>query len=174
MRVSELTEYIVRHYFSNRRERRYGLLILGPPGIGKSMCVEEAGRRIAKRLNREFLKVVVRWSPRLGKFVLNTEGEREVESVLREEGRYFVFTDFRLSTVEPSDLSGVPRSRDGITYYDPLLWAVLHSANPGILFLRKQFALLKGLFSKQADNICFHGISHDIVSLLDPSFLVTW
>lgn len=135
MRVSELTEYIVRHYFSNRRERRYGLLILGPPGIGKSMCVEEAGRRIAKRLNREFLKVVVRWSPRLGKFVLNTEGEREVESVLREEGRYFVFTDFRLSTVEPSDLSGVPRSRDGITYYDPLLWAVMHSANPGILFL---------------------------------------
>ncbi|MEM2613248.1 MAG: hypothetical protein QXO15_03355 [Nitrososphaerota archaeon] len=136
MRISELTKYIVKHYFSeNRKERRYGLLILGPPGVGKSMCVEEAGREIARHLNREFIKVVVRWSPRLRKFVINTEGEREIESVLAEENKYFIFTDFRLSTVEPSDLSGVPRSRDGITYYDPLLWAVLHSANPGILFL---------------------------------------
>ncbi|MEM2181010.1 MAG: hypothetical protein QXP32_09385 [Nitrososphaeria archaeon] len=136
MKISDLIKYIVKHYFSeNRKERRYGLLILGPPGIGKSMCIEDAGREIAKRLNREFIKVVVRWSPRLKKFVINTEGEREIENVLIEENKYFIFTDFRLSTIEPSDLSGIPRSREGITYYDPLLWAVLHSANPGILFL---------------------------------------
>lgn len=136
MRISELRDYIVKHYFSkNRKERKYGLLILGPPGVGKSTVVEEAGKEIAKKLNREFLKVVVRWSPRLRKFVISDNGEIDVETALSEEGRYFVFTDFRLSTVEPSDLSGVPRSRNGITYYDPLLWAVLHSANPGILFL---------------------------------------
>jgi len=136
MKISELKNYIVKHYFSERRkERRYGLLILGAPGVGKSTVVEEAGRDIAKRLELEFLKVVVRWSPRLRKFVINSSGELEIDDVLANANKYFVFTDFRLSTIEPSDLSGIPRSRDGITYYDPLLWAVLHSASPGILFL---------------------------------------
>lgn len=136
MRIGQLKDYIVKHYFSSRRsERRYGLLILGPPGVGKSMSVEEAGREIAQKLGKTFLKVVVRWSPRLRKFVINTTGEHEIEQVLAEADKYFAFTDFRLSTVEPSDLSGIPRSHNNITFYDPLLWAVLHSATHGILFL---------------------------------------
>jgi len=136
MRIGQLKPYIIRHYFSSRRsDRRYGLLILGPPGVGKSFNVEEAGREIASRLGKEFLKVVVRWSPTKRRFVINTEGEHEIDYVLANAEKYFVFTDFRLSTIEPSDLSGIPRSREGITYYDPLLWSVLHSATSGILFL---------------------------------------
>jgi hypothetical protein len=136
MRIGQLKAYIVKHYFSPRRsERRYGILVLGAPGVGKSMSVEEAGREIASKLQRQFLKVVVRWSSVKRKFVINTEGEHEIEEVLTNADKFFTFTDFRLSTVEPSDLSGIPRSKEGITYYDPLLWAVLHSTCPGILFL---------------------------------------
>jgi MoxR-like ATPase len=136
MRIGQLKAYIVKHYFSPRRsERRYGILVLGAPGVGKSMSIEEAGREIASKLQRQFLKVVVRWSSTKRKFVINTEGEQEIEEVLTNADKFFTFTDFRLSTVEPSDLSGIPRSKEGITFYDPLLWAVLHSTCPGILFL---------------------------------------
>jgi MoxR-like ATPase len=136
LRIGQLKAYIVKHYFSPRRsERRYGILVLGAPGVGKSMSIEEAGREIASKLQRQFLKVVVRWSSTKRKFVINTEGEHEIEEVLTNAEKFFTFTDFRLSTVEPSDLSGIPRSKEGITYYDPLLWAVLHSSCPGILFL---------------------------------------
>jgi MoxR-like ATPase len=136
MRIGQLKDYIVKHYFSPRRsERRYGILVLGAPGVGKSMSIEEAGREIASKLQRQFLKVVVRWSSAKRKFVINTEGEQEIEEVLTNTDKFFTFTDFRLSTVEPSDLSGIPRSKEGITYYDPLLWATIHSAAPGIIFL---------------------------------------
>jgi len=102
-----MSRHIIQHYFSQRRsERRYGLLYLGPPGVGKSMSVEEAAREIARRLNRQLIKVVVGWSPRLRKFVINSEGEREIEAVLNDADSFFILTDFRLSTVEPSDLSG--------------------------------------------------------------------
>jgi hypothetical protein len=99
------------------------------------MAVEEASSTIAKRLGLELIRVLVRWSPKHRKFIINTEGEHEIEEVLTNAEKYFVYTRFLLSTVEPSDLSGIPRSREGITYYDPLLWAALHSCSPGLLFL---------------------------------------
>lgn len=134
MRVSEVEEYIVRVFFAPRRgEKRYGLLFLGPPGVGKSSVVFSAAARIAEKLGKELLRLSVRWSPERRTFVVG--GKYSVEEVLKYSDRFFVVTDFRLSSVEPSDLSGVMRSRDGIAFYDPLFWAVVHSANPGILFL---------------------------------------
>jgi len=134
MKIGQMSNYITRHYFSEgRSERGYGLLFLGAPGVGKSLNVDDAAKKIAKQLGKEFTKVVVRWSSEKKAFVIN--GGKGLEEVLAEADKYFIFTDFRLSTIEPSDLSGIPRSREGITYYDPLLWAVLHSAAPGILFL---------------------------------------
>ena len=103
--------------------------------MGKSWSVEEAASEIAKRLNLELLRVLVRWSPKHKKFIINTEGEHEIEEVLENADKYFIYTRFLLSTVEPSDLSGIPRSHGGITYYDPLLWATLCSAAPSLLFL---------------------------------------
>lgn len=136
MRIGQLKKYIIKHYFSQRRtERKYGLLILGAPGVGKSTSVEEAAREIAKRMKKEFLKIVLRWHPKLNKFVINTEGEHEIEEVLVNAENYFVFTDFRLSNVEPTDLSGIPRSHKMMTFYEPLFWATIHSAAPGIVFL---------------------------------------
>lgn len=136
MRIGELSGYIERHYFSPRREeRRYGLLVLGAPGVGKTMGIEEGARRIAEKLKLIFTKVTVRWSPKLRKFVIDTTGEHEIEKVLTEADKHFVYTRFLLSTIEPSDLSGIPRSHEGITFYDPLLWAVIHSAAKGIVFL---------------------------------------
>jgi len=120
MRIGQMAPYIVKHYFSRRREERnYGLLFLGAPGVGKSTAVEEAASAIAKRLGLELIKVLVKWSPKHKKFVINTECTHEIEEVLANAERYFIYSRFILSTVEPTDLSGIPRSREGITYYDP-------------------------------------------------------
>jgi len=97
MRIGQLQSYIVRHYYSRRREdRRYGILILGSPGIGKSMSVELAAREIAEKLELEFIKITVRWSSEKKRFVINTEGEHDIEQILNESEKFFVFTDFRL------------------------------------------------------------------------------
>ena len=34
----------------------------------------------------------------------------------------------------PDDLIGIPRSHNYMSFYEPLAWAVLHSALPGIVF----------------------------------------
>lgn len=139
MKIKELKQYLVKSYFSPmRKDRNYGLLVLGPPGVGKSMNIQEAAALIAEKLGKKFLRVVIRWNPIKRQFMMNSE--IPVDEALGSEGKFFIFSDFRLSTCEPSDLSGPLRSRDGIAYYDPLLWAVLHSANPGILFLDERDA----------------------------------
>jgi DNA polymerase III delta prime subunit len=132
VKVEVLFHYLVKHYFSNRSGRNYGLLLLGPPGVGKSTVVYDAAEYIASKVGKQFIKFVIRWDPGKKKFVVNGDS---VEDVLAEPSKYFVLTDFRLSTVEPSDLTGIPRSHDGITFYEPLVWAVLHSSAPGIIFL---------------------------------------
>lgn len=131
MRISEIPEYVEKVYFSKRNGRSYGLLFLGPPGIGKSTAIEQAGRNIARKLGKDFVKVTLTWNTEKKNFTV--EGV-DLEKLLGSNN-YFVFTDFRLTSIEPSDLTGIPRSRNGITFYDPMLWAVIHSSNEGIIFL---------------------------------------
>jgi len=135
MRTSGLVKYIVRHYLSNREYRNYGLLLVGPPGIGKSTAVKEAAEILARELDKIFVEIKIRWSPRLKKFVISNHDELPIDAILKEPERFFCFTDMRLSIAEPSDLEGIPRSRGGMTFFEPLAWAVVHSVAEGILFL---------------------------------------
>jgi DNA polymerase III delta prime subunit len=120
MNISQLAPYVVKHYFSPRRdERKYGLLVLGPPGCGKSTAILEGAKAIAKEMNREFLKIVVRWSPAKQKFVIDSADGDSIEQILKKPDKYFFLTDFRLSAIEPSDLTGIPRSFQNMTFYEP-------------------------------------------------------
>jgi hypothetical protein len=131
LNVAKLRGYITKRYFSDVA-RRVSLLLLGPPGIGKSVAVYEAGEDIAKRLGKKFISMRMRW--RNGKFVIDTDGEREVHEVLNNPNEYFVLVDIRLSTIAPEDLIGIPRSHQSMSFYEPLAWAVLLSCTDGIAF----------------------------------------
>lgn len=95
------------------------MLILGPPGIGKSTAVSEATREIAQKQGKEFIDY----------------SDSEAGLILANPEKYFVFMDFRLTEAEPSDLLGIPKDTDGGVTYKPFLWAQCLSKAAGILFL---------------------------------------
>lgn len=131
MKISKLKEYIVRRYFSEVA-RRTSLLFIGPPGIGKSVAVYEAAEQIARRLNKKFLPLRLRWKG--GKFVVDADGEKDVMEILNNPTAYFALVDIRLSTIAPEDLIGIPRTHEYISFYEPLAWAALLSTTSGIAF----------------------------------------
>ena len=92
MRISELRNYIVRRYFSEVARRR-ALLVLGAPGIGKSVSIYEAAEQIAQKLGKKFICMRLRWKQ--GKFVISHDGEKEFFEVLNAPDNYFVLTDIR-------------------------------------------------------------------------------
>ncbi|MEM1798264.1 MAG: MoxR family ATPase [Candidatus Jordarchaeales archaeon] len=89
------------------------LLLLGPPGVGKSETVRRVAEKLAERMGLRFVELV---------------DEVEVD------GDVFLFYDLRLTEVEPTDLVGFPVVGDCVVY-KPLKWAVLFSRHPGVLFL---------------------------------------
>jgi len=98
---------------------RDSVLLLGKPGIGKTVGVTECFREVADSLGKEF---VVYNDKVLPKIKLNPD-------------KYFVFVDFALTQCEPSDLTGIPRDEDGYIMYKPLGWTIALSLCAGVLFL---------------------------------------
>lgn len=116
-----------------RRESRTPLL-LGDPGIGKSVGVRDAGRKIAKMMDRQF----VEWEP--------TGSMKEyLGRLVKNRNKIFLFHDLRLVEYEPWELHGRPTDfyeefpKEGITFdcmvYKPPAWAQMFQIVPGILFL---------------------------------------
>ncbi|MFO7968307.1 MAG: hypothetical protein R6U44_11975 [Archaeoglobaceae archaeon] len=99
---------------------RRTICLLGQTGIGKS----ESSRRVSQRLAHE-----------MGKEFIDYDDDTSAEKILDDPDSYFVFIDFRLSEVEPSDLLGIPQRDDGAVRYAPLLWAKCLSKCAGILML---------------------------------------
>jgi hypothetical protein len=108
------------------------LVFLGAPGAGKSYQIRRAAEEEAKRLNRIFVDFST----------LNNELFNEI---LQNPERYYVFIDLRLSRMEPTDLTGIPRTREvqvgettiRYTEYEPLKHALVLSLPhiAGMLFL---------------------------------------
>ena len=120
MRIGDLKQKLIKIYRAGMIERyRPAVLILGKPGIGKSYTVYEMARELAKMMNREFIDY----------------SDDVAETILANPERYFVFVDFRLTEVEPSDLIGIPRQVNGCVKYLPLMWAKCLSKCPGVLLL---------------------------------------
>jgi len=120
MRISDLESYLAKVYKAGYGNRgRVSLLLLGAPGIGKSLTCYALAQRIAKSLGKEFLDY----------------NDDEAGKVLAEPDKYFVFVDFRLTECEPSDLLGIPKETDGAVRFSPLLWARCLSKSAGLLLL---------------------------------------
>ena len=123
------------------------LLLLGPPGVGKSETVRRIAEKLAISKGLRFVEL----------------DHSNFKEVLRTEG-VFVFFDLRLTEVEPSDLLGVPREEDGGITYKPQLWSLCFSKHPGVLFLDELTnvqredviaAAYKLLLDRRAGNVRF-------------------
>lgn len=135
MRIKNLTNYIVRMYKSEMNDVRTTLILLGGSGIGKTTSVREAAKKIAQELGREYVEYSDKKARQmLGRGFVDSEGKK-VEQL--DPAKHFVFVDFRLTECEPSDLIGVPQYDPELqaTFFAPMLWTIVLSKCPGILFL---------------------------------------
>ena len=103
------------------------VLFIGPPGVGKSETVRRVSERIASKYGLIFIDYTG----------VTSISYDIVERIHSEPWNYFVFVDLRLSSVEPSDLMGIPdvTSNRHYTTYKPFLWSETLSIAPGLLFL---------------------------------------
>lgn len=98
--------------------------LIGPPGVGKSTIVRDWAEDKARKLGKEFVDYAL-LSP------------DDVEKILGNPSKYFIFYDCRLTSMDPVDLSGVPRPVNGSKYvmFLPLAAAQLLGKCAGIMFL---------------------------------------
>jgi len=116
MKVGELTQKLVQEYEAWGGSPPYGILLLGPPGVGKSTAVRAAAEEIARRRGLELVDI--------------TSGVPA-----QMPAKPFLFWDLRLTSADPVDLAGLPREADGMIRYKPIEQMHLMSVHPGILFL---------------------------------------
>ena len=121
MRISQLGKKLQEIYEAGAisSKGRASVLLLGPPGIGKSTGVQEFSEYMAKKLDKEFIDY----------------SDDVADKILDSPDKYFVFNDFRLTEIEPSDLAGIPFRDNGAVKFAPLLWARCMSKVAGVLTL---------------------------------------
>jgi len=92
------------------------ILLLGPPGVGKSTIVRTAAEEIARRRNLKLVDITPGVPDEIPK-------------------NSFLFLDLRLTNLEPSDLTGLPRDANGFVKFIPVHQLYLFSLYPGVIFL---------------------------------------
>ena len=101
------------------------LLFIGPPGVGKSESAYEAAKDIARDFDLEFIDFT---------------GAEDLAKISNEPWRYFVYVDLRLTSMEPADITGIPRTRFAkkpTSDYTPFAWARALEISPGLLNLEE-------------------------------------
>jgi len=123
------------------------LLFVGEPGVGKSETARSVAMSLAGDLGLEFLEFT---------------GINTLRRVVEKPYGYFVYVDLRLTSMEPADITGIPRSLAILTRrerggresqlleelrrilgsarasdYVPFAWALVLKLTPGILNLEE-------------------------------------
>lgn len=119
--ASTAIQVIYSIYFA---QEKVSVILLGPPGIGKTLAVADVAGKIAETLGRE----LVDWAG---------AGEQKRKEVMSQPEKYFVYVAFAATHLEPTDLSGIPRAEEDYFRYNlPDYLKVLTLPNiAGVLFL---------------------------------------
>jgi len=98
--------------------------LIGPPGIGKSTIVRAYAEKKAKQLNKQFIDY-------------DTLTPDDIKHITETPDKYYIFADKRLTSLDPLDLSGLPRVINETQYvmFLPLALAKLLNQTAGLLFL---------------------------------------
>ena len=131
MRIPQVRDYFVNLYLTeskvSEQMKNSGIkgwvrssgMLLGPPGIGKTVSFVEAAHIIAKALGRTFVEY--------DDFI--------ADEILKNPDKYFVYHSLPLVECEPTDISGYPRLENGHAQYFPFLWMIVLQKCPGMLVL---------------------------------------
>lgn len=92
------------------------LFIHGTTGIGKSETVKAVAQDKAEELGKEF----VCWED--VKDNPEHEGQVDKDEVYANPSDYFMFVDERLVQSDPTDVKGIPDTRDDVTKWNPPEW----------------------------------------------------
>jgi DNA polymerase III delta prime subunit len=117
MKISELPKYL------SLLPPYQSVLIVGPPGCGKSTTIHGFALEEARRLGRQFIHY--------------DDDDETFSRIAKEPEKYYVYLDLRLTEMEPTDFLGVPRDSNGFVVYKPLRWVQLLSNKnvAGLIFL---------------------------------------
>ncbi|MBA2851669.1 hypothetical protein HNP86_001828 [Methanococcus maripaludis] len=124
------------------------MLFLGEPGIGKSSIVKETAMKLASKAGKKFVDFTLGKEVKI-KCLSDGEGNETyvvdetagsmnidlIQDIMKNPDDYYVFVDIRLTTVEPSDIGGIPRLEPDYFINVPPIWAKLLSLSQGMLFL---------------------------------------
>jgi len=94
----------LRKILINAFERKYSVFVEGFAGIGKSYVVREVSKELAKMHNKEFIEL----------------NRSNMDKIMENVEKYWVFADIRLSIYDATDLKGVPfRGEYGLEWVLP-------------------------------------------------------
>jgi GTPase SAR1 family protein len=98
--------------------------IVGPPGVGKSSIVRQYAEKKARQLDKQFIDY-------------DTLTPNDIKQITEAPDKYYLFADKRLTSLDPIDLSGLPRlvNNDQYVMFQPLALAKLLNQTAGLLFL---------------------------------------
>lgn len=130
---------LIKHFYSNLGiglPSTPSVILIGPPGVGKSTAVRESALEIANQLGLELIDITSKEErDRVMNSLEKCLSEFGDPETCRNKLRYFVFLDLRLTEVEPTDLIGYPYRDGNRMEYAPPSWAYILHYLPGILFL---------------------------------------
>lgn len=166
LRTPQVRDFIVRHYLKEDglvhnskkgNDRRTSIILIGPPGIGKSVASYEGGEKLAEIKKKDFIKY--------------SEVNGLAEKIWANPGKYFGLVDFPLTHTEPTDLIGRPEKHQELpaAYYEPFLWAVCFSKMAGIVFLDEltnvqRLDVISASYKVSLDNLVgFTELSKDVL-----------
>lgn len=118
------------------------VLLLGPPGVGKSQIVHQYSMDRAKRIaEQKGLRFEVYTGQDItpGVYYYSLYDSRYFSTYVKHRDQFYVTVDLRLYELDPTDLTGLPKmvNREGreIADYIPYAWAETLTEGYGTLFL---------------------------------------